>query len=314
MSFTNGYKLLFFHNIRQDYLSVSLFFSNQRLQNINSRNINWNINIKTRNVRRDKWQGLFRKGRLASMLRRDVSVALLVKTHGGQKTSLRLMGWTGGELLNNHAIHHWLGRASLKQILMAGEDCRQKWNIVNNAKERIKEEGKGFSVGIPQGLALRAVCFWSLCAFSFLSLFPQCCQVFYFFFPKKLNLFSRSFSLPSLLRRVTLPVSPVLGEMGGIVIARLSARGAPGESWDRVVMKRRMDWIQEFISALKQNFRFWHFVFVCFFAWMLWLPTILTAHLTSSLAWNRYSFPFSFLRGKRKDLAFTLETLSFFGC
>lgn len=60
----------------------------------------------------------------------------------------------------------------------------------------------------------------------------------YFFLPKKLNLFSRSFSFPSLLRMVT--PSPELGEMGGIVMARLS-RGAPGESPDADGMEPVMD-------------------------------------------------------------------------
>lgn len=54
-------------------------------------------------------------------------------------------------------------------------------------------------------------------------------QTFYFFLPKKLNLFSRSFSLPSLLRMVTPAASAELGEMGGIVMARLRALGPPGE-------------------------------------------------------------------------------------
>lgn len=63
-------------------------------------------------------------------------------------------------------------------------------------------------------------------------------QMFYFFLPKKLNLFSRSFSLPSLLRMVT--VSPELGEMGGMVMARLS-RGAPGESPDPDGMELTID-------------------------------------------------------------------------
>lgn len=74
-------------------------------------------------------------------------------------------------------------------------------------------------------------------------------QVFYFFLPKKLNLFSRSFSFPSLLRMVTPPASPELGEMGGIVMARLSARGPPGESSDAVGMEPRMERIQELISV-----------------------------------------------------------------
>lgn len=46
----------------------------------------------------------------------------------------------------------------------------------------------------------------------------------YFFLPKKLKRFSRSFSLPSLLRMVTPPASPELGEIGGMVIARLRPR------------------------------------------------------------------------------------------
>lgn len=78
-------------------------------------------------------------------------------------------------------------------------------------------------------------------------------QVFYFFLPKKLNLFSRSFSFPSLLRMVTPPASPELGEMGGIVMARLRAQGPPGESDDPVGMELRMDWIQELISNFRQK-------------------------------------------------------------
>lgn len=74
-------------------------------------------------------------------------------------------------------------------------------------------------------------------------------QVFYFFLPKKLNLFSRSFSFPSLLRMVTPPASPELGEMGGIVMARLSARGPPGDSPDPVGMEPMMERIQELISV-----------------------------------------------------------------
>lgn len=81
-------------------------------------------------------------------------------------------------------------------------------------------------------------------------------QVFYFFLPKKLNLFSRSFSFPSLLRMVTPPPSPELGEMGGIVMARLSARGPPGESPDPVGMELRMERIQELISALRESTTF----------------------------------------------------------
>lgn len=74
-------------------------------------------------------------------------------------------------------------------------------------------------------------------------------QVFYFFLPKKLNLFSRSFSFPSLLRMVTPPASPELGEMGGMVMARLSARGPPGDSPDPVGMEPMMERIQELISV-----------------------------------------------------------------
>lgn len=77
-------------------------------------------------------------------------------------------------------------------------------------------------------------------------------QVFYFFLPKKLNLFSRSFSFPSLLRMVTPPASPELGEMGGIVMARLSARGPPGDS-SPVGMELRMERIQELISAFRES-------------------------------------------------------------
>ena len=77
--------------------------------------------------------------------------------------------------------------------------------------------------------------------------------MFYFFLPKKLNLFSRSLSLPSLLRMVTPPVSPDPGEMGGMVMARLRARGPPGESPAPVGMEPRMERIQELISAFRQK-------------------------------------------------------------
>lgn len=70
--------------------------------------------------------------------------------------------------------------------------------------------------------------------------------------PKKLNLFSRSFSLPSLLRMVTPPASPELGEMGGMVMARLRARGPPGDSADPAGMEPRMERIQELISFFRE--------------------------------------------------------------
>ncbi|TNN72492.1 hypothetical protein EYF80_017268 [Liparis tanakae] len=70
---------------------------------------------------------------------------------------------------------------------------------------------------------------------------------------KKLNLFSRSFSFPSLLRMVTPPASPALGEMGGIVMARLRARGPTGESADPAGMEPMMERIQELISAFKRQ-------------------------------------------------------------
>lgn len=74
-------------------------------------------------------------------------------------------------------------------------------------------------------------------------------QEFYFFLPKKLNLFSRSFSLPSLARMVTAPASPEPGEMGGMVMARLRPRGPPGDSPEPDGMEARMEVIQEVISA-----------------------------------------------------------------
>lgn len=77
----------------------------------------------------------------------------------------------------------------------------------------------------------------------------SCSGLFYFFLPKKLNLFSRSLSFPSLLRMVTPPPSAELGEMGGMVMARLSARGPPGESPGPDGTEPRMDRIQEPISA-----------------------------------------------------------------
>lgn len=74
----------------------------------------------------------------------------------------------------------------------------------------------------------------------------------YFFLPKKLKRFSRSLSLPSLLRMVTPPVSPELGDIGGMVIARLRPRVPPGE--------RSVDdkddwivWIHELISAWRRE-------------------------------------------------------------
>lgn len=77
----------------------------------------------------------------------------------------------------------------------------------------------------------------------------SCSGLFYFFLPKKLNLFSRSLSFPSLLRMVTPPPSAELGEMGGMVMARLSARGPPGESPGPDGTEPRMERIQELISA-----------------------------------------------------------------
>lgn len=50
---------------------------------------------------------------------------------------------------------------------------------------------------------------------------------------------------------VTPPASPEPGEMGGIVMARLSARGPPGESPGPAGMAQRMERIQEPISALR---------------------------------------------------------------
>ncbi len=70
----------------------------------------------------------------------------------------------------------------------------------------------------------------------------------YFFLPKKLKRFSRSLSLPSLLRMVTPPASPELGDIGGMVIARLRPRVPPGER----SVDDRDDWIaliHELISA-----------------------------------------------------------------
>lgn len=107
----------------------------------------------------------------------------------------------------------------------------------------------------------------------------------YFFLPKKLKRFSRSLSLPSLLRMVTPPASPELGDMGGMVIARLRPRVPPGERSE----DDRDDWIariHELISAWRRE----------------WLSHIMTlrqeassktsfAKLTSSFAWNKNSFP-----------------------
>lgn len=140
-------------------------------------------------------------------------------------------------------------------------------------------------------ICLSLLKFWQM-------LFPSVIlKVFYFFLPKKLNLFSRSFSFPSLLRMVTPPASPELGEMGGIVMARLRGRGPPGDSEDPDGMELRMEWIQELISAFQQTKILW-----------IMLTYLLTIHqkhlyllilgaqfcyvyLTSSFAWNRYSFP-----------------------
>jgi len=52
---------------------------------------------------------------------------------------------------------------------------------------------------------------------------------------------------------VTPPPSPELGEMGGIVMARLRARGPTGESPDPVGMELMMELIQALISAFKQK-------------------------------------------------------------
>lgn len=131
---------------------------------------------------------------------------------------------------------------------------------VNKTCERkVEEEEKGslwHNCRNPSEAVLRAVCSDDLPFYltQFVELFTPTDfhQVFYFFLPKKLNLFSRSFSFPSLLRMVT--TSPELGEMGGIVMARLRGRGPRGESADPVAgMELRMDWIQELISAFKQT-------------------------------------------------------------
>lgn len=90
---------------------------------------------------------------------------------------------------------------------------------------------------------LENVAFWHSMVGSFQT------RVLYFFLPKKLNLFSRSFSLPSLDRMVTAPASPEPGEMGGMVMARLRARWPPGESPAPEGMEARMEVIQEVISA-----------------------------------------------------------------
>lgn len=84
-------------------------------------------------------------------------------------------------------------------------------------------------------------------------LFPRILQMFYFFLPKKLNLFSLSFSLPSLLRNVTAPASPDPGEMGGIVIARLRTLGPQGESPAAGGIELWMERIQELISAFENK-------------------------------------------------------------
>lgn len=60
----------------------------------------------------------------------------------------------------------------------------------------------------------------------------------YFFLPKKLKRFWGSLSLPSLLRMVTPPASPELGEMGGMVIARLRPLWPPGERSAGVSVER----------------------------------------------------------------------------
>lgn len=92
------------------------------------------------------------------------------------------------------------------------------------------------------------VAFWHSVV-PFFSFQPE----FYFFLPKKLNLFSRSFSLPSLARMVTALASPEPGEMGGMVMARLRPRGPPGDSPEPDGMEARMEVIQEVISAWTHN-------------------------------------------------------------
>lgn len=77
----------------------------------------------------------------------------------------------------------------------------------------------------------------------------------YFFLPKKLKRFSRSLSLPSLLRMVTPPVSVGCGVRGGMVIARVRGGGG-GERSPPLTptpppggMEEWIACIQELISA-----------------------------------------------------------------
>ncbi len=77
-------------------------------------------------------------------------------------------------------------------------------------------------------------------------------SVDYFFLPKKLKRFSRSLSLPSLLRMVTPPALPELGDIGGMVIARLRPRVPLGERSE----DNKDDWIvriHELISAWRRE-------------------------------------------------------------
>lgn len=120
----------------------------------------------------------------------------------------------------------------------------------------------------------------------------------YFFLPKKLKRFSPPLSLPSLLRMVTPPPSPELGDIGGMVIARLRPRVPPGER----SVDGRDNWIariHELISAWKRE-RLCHNVRVRQWDIFLklnirvWPKNILFssfAKLTSSFAWNKNSFP-----------------------
>lgn len=108
----------------------------------------------------------------------------------------------------------------------------------------------------------------------------------YFFLPKKLKRFSPPLSLPSLLRMVTPPASPELGDIGGMVIARLRPRVPPGErspgnrdDWIDRIHKLISAWGRKQHKKLNIRVRHKNILFSSF------------AKITSSFAWNKNSFP-----------------------
>lgn len=141
------------------------------------------------------------------------------------------------------------------KMIYGWDEWKSKWHL-KLAKERKKKvlyKPQTSCWQIPRDL--QGVCvtwlYFPSCLLDFVELLTNtasCNGLFYFFLPKKLNLFSRSLSFPSLLRMVTPPPSAELGEMGGMVMARLSARGPPGESPAPDGTDPIMERIQELIS------------------------------------------------------------------